>query len=138
MKGQSLAEALKSTFVLLVIVLCMVAGWLIFDKIMGNPINFEAGNREGHPLTGNYLGIIYRGGMIVPLLMAVNLILLSFVVERYIMLWRAKGRGNLNSFVRSREGYGAYHEGIYHRRCGIYRQQSRGPAPSRGARCDGI
>jgi biopolymer transport protein ExbB len=101
MKGQSLAEALKSGFVLLVIVLCLVAGWLIYDQIMGNPINFEGGNREGANLPGNYLGIIYKGGIIVPLLMAVNLILLTFVVERYIMLWRAKGRGNLNAFARN-------------------------------------
>jgi biopolymer transport protein ExbB len=101
MKGQSLAEALKSTFVLVVMVLCLVAAWLIFDNIMGNPINFEGGNREGHPLPGNYLGIVYRGGMIVPLLIAINLILLSFVVERFIMLTRAKGRGNLNAFVRN-------------------------------------
>jgi biopolymer transport protein ExbB len=101
MKGQSLAEALKSTFVLVVMVLCLVAAWLIYDNIMGNPINFEGGNREGHPLPGNYLGIVYRGGMIVPLLIAINLILLSFVVERFIMLTRAKGRGNLNAFVRN-------------------------------------
>jgi biopolymer transport protein ExbB len=101
MKGQSLAEALKSTFVLVVMVLCLVAAWFIFDKIMGNPINFEGGNREGHPLPGNYLGIVYRGGFIVPILIAINLILLSFVVERFIMLTRAKGRGNLNNFVRN-------------------------------------
>ena len=47
------------------------------------------------------MGIVYKGGFIVPLLMAVNLILLTFVFERFIMLWRAKGRGNLNSFVRN-------------------------------------
>ena len=51
MKGQSLAEALKSTFVLVVMVLCLVAGWLIYSKIMGNPINFEGGNPEGAALT---------------------------------------------------------------------------------------
>jgi biopolymer transport protein ExbB len=100
MKGQTLVEALKSVFVLSVIVLCLVAGYLIYDQIMGNPINFEGGNRQGHNLPGNYLGIIYKGGMIVPLLMAVNLILLTFAIERYVMLWRAKGRGSLNAFVR--------------------------------------
>lgn len=100
MKGQTLAEALKSIFVLSVIVLCLVAGYLIYSQIMGNPVNFEGGNNQGHALPGNYLGIIYKGGLIVPLLMAVNLILLTFAVERYIMLWRAKGRGNLNAFVR--------------------------------------
>ncbi len=101
MKGQSLAEALKSTFVLVIMVLCLVVAWLIFTKIMGNPINFEGGNPEGHALPGNYLGIVYKGGFIVPLLIAINLILLSFVVERFIMLTRAKGRGNLNAFVRN-------------------------------------
>ena len=100
MKGQTLVEALKSVFVLSVIVLCLVAGYLIYSQIMGNPVNFEGGNNQGHALPGNYLGIIYRGGLIVPLLMAVNLILLTFAVERYIMLWRAKGRGSLNGFVR--------------------------------------
>jgi biopolymer transport protein ExbB len=101
MKGQSLAEALKSTFVLVVMVLCLVAAWLIYTKVMGNPINFEGGNPEGHGLPGNYLAIVYKGGFIVPILIAINLILLSFVVERYIMLTRAKGRGNLNAFVRN-------------------------------------
>jgi biopolymer transport protein ExbB len=100
MKGQTLKDALKSSFVLVVIVLCAVAGYLIYSKIMGNPVNFEGNNPEGRALTGNYLGIIYKGGMIVPLLMAVNLILLTFVVERFIMLGKASGKGNLNAFVR--------------------------------------
>lgn len=101
MKGQTLKEALKSTFVLLVIVLCALAGYLIYSQIMGSPVNFEGGNNHGHPLPGNYLGIIYKGGFIVPLLIAINLILLTFVVERFIMLSVAGGKGNLNVFVRT-------------------------------------
>jgi biopolymer transport protein ExbB len=100
MKGQTFKDALKSSFVLVVIVLCGVAGYLIFTKIMGNPVNFEGGNPEGRALTGNYLGIVYKGGFIVPLLMAVLLILLTFVVERFIMLGKAGGKGNMNAFVR--------------------------------------
>jgi biopolymer transport protein ExbB len=101
MKGQTLKEALKSTFVLLVILGCAIAGYLIYSLIMGNPVNFEGGNPKGHPLPGNYLAIIYKGGFIVPLLIAVNLILLTFVVERMIMLSAAAGKGNLNIFVRT-------------------------------------
>jgi biopolymer transport protein ExbB len=100
MKGQTLKDALKSSFVLVVIVLCGVAGYLIFTKIMGSPANFEGGNNEGRALTGNYLGIVYKGGFIVPLLMTVLLCLLTFVVERFIMLGVASGKGNLNAFVR--------------------------------------
>lgn len=105
MKGQSLKEALKSTFVLLVIVLCALAGYLIYSKIMGSPVNFEGGNNAGHPLPGNYLAIIYKGGFIVPLLIAVNLILLTFVIERLIMLGVAGGKGNLNIFVRTLQSF---------------------------------
>jgi len=101
MKGQSLKEALKSTFVLLVILGCAIFGYLIYSQIMGNPANFEGGNPKGHPLPGNYLAIIYKGGFIVPLLIAVLLILVTFVVERMIMLSAAAGKGNLNIFVRT-------------------------------------
>jgi biopolymer transport protein ExbB len=101
MKGQTLKDAFKSVFVLSVILLCVLAGYLIYSQIMGSSVNFEGGNHDGHPLPGNYLGIIYKGGFIVPLLMAVNLILLTFVVERFIMLSAASGKGNLNTFVRT-------------------------------------
>ena len=101
MKGQTLKDAFKSSFVLVVIILCSLAGYLIYDQIMGNSVNFEGGNNAGHPLPGNYLAIIYKGGFIVPILIAVNLILLTFVVERFIMLASASGKGNLNSFVRT-------------------------------------
>jgi len=101
MKGQTLKDALKSIFVLSVIVLCALAGYLIYSQIMGSSVNFEGGNNAGHPLPGNYLAIIYKGGFIVPLLIAVNLILLTFVIERLIMLSVAGGKGNLNAFVRT-------------------------------------
>lgn len=100
MKGQTLKDALKSSFVLAVIVLCALAGYLIWSQIMGSPVNFEGGNNAGHPIPGNYLAIVYKGGFIVPLLIAINLILLTFIVERMISLSAASGKGNLNAFVR--------------------------------------
>jgi len=100
MKGQTLKDALKSSFVLAVILLCALAGYLIWSQIMGSPVNFEGGNNAGHPIPGNYLAIVYKGGFIVPLLIAINLILLTFIVERMISLSAASGKGNLNAFVR--------------------------------------
>ncbi len=105
MKGQTLKEAFKSSFVLAVIVLCGLAGYLIYSQIMGSSVNFEGGNNAGHPLPGNYLAIIYKGGFIVPVLIAVNLILLTFIIERFIMLSAASGKGNLNTFVRTLQTY---------------------------------
>jgi len=83
------------------IVLSYVASFLIVKYVMGNPLNFEGGNPDGHPLPGNYLGIIYKGGAIVPLLITCILILLTFSIERAITLARAKGKGSLNTFLKT-------------------------------------
>jgi biopolymer transport protein ExbB len=103
-KGQSLKEVLQSAFAWAVIIICAAVAIYIYKNIMGNPINFEGGNPNGHPIQGNYLGVIYRGGPIVPLLITVNLVLLVFVVERLITLTRAKGRGRVAAFVRQIQG----------------------------------
>jgi biopolymer transport protein ExbB len=66
---------------------------------MGNPINFEGNNPKGHPLPGNYLAMVYKGGPIVPLLITVILVMLTFSVERLITLSRANGKGRVNKFV---------------------------------------
>lgn len=99
-KGQSLKEALQSAFAGSVIVICFIIAYIVYSKVFGNPINFVGGNPEGSPLEGNYLGIIYKGGPIVPLLITVNLMLLTFVVERLITLARANGRGRIAVFAR--------------------------------------
>jgi biopolymer transport protein ExbB len=100
-KGQSLKEALQSIFATSVIILSLAVAWGIFHFVMGNPINFEGGNPEGKALAGNYLGIVYKGGNIVPLLITVILVLLTFCIERIITLARAKGKGRISTFVRN-------------------------------------
>lgn len=89
----------QSVFATSVILICLIVGFLVYNLVMGDPVNFEGGNPKGHPLPGNYLGIIYKGGMIVPLLIAVILVLITFSIERGISISRAKGRGRLSSFV---------------------------------------
>ncbi len=99
-KGNSWKDVLGSVFSTSVIFIAIALGILIYMFIMGNPNNFEGGNVE-HGNTVNYLGIIHRGGMIVPLLMAVILILITFTIERLISISRAKGKGRLNVFINN-------------------------------------
>lgn len=103
--GQTLGDALRSAFTLGAMVIALIISILLFKYVMGNPINFEGGNPNGHPLPGNYLGIIYKGGWIVPFLMTVNLILFIFSIERGITLTRARGRGRINVFVKKLQDY---------------------------------
>ncbi|NSW95525.1 MAG: MotA/TolQ/ExbB proton channel family protein [Bacteroidales bacterium] len=98
-KGSSFKETLQNIFSASVIVIAFIVSYLLFVNVMGNPVNFEGGNPKGHALQGNYLGIIYKGGYIVPILMTCVLTLIIFVIERLITLSRAKGKGRLNEFV---------------------------------------
>ena len=103
--GSGIGDALRSIFTTGAIIAAFVIAVLIYLLIMGNPINFEGGNPEGHPLPGNYLGMVYKGGWVVPVLITINLVLIIFSIERWITLTRAKGKGRLNKFVKSLQVY---------------------------------
>jgi biopolymer transport protein ExbB len=103
-QGGSFKEALQNIFAASVILIAFVVSYLLFVNVMGNPVNFEGGNPKGQALEGNYLGIIYKGGFIVPILMTCVLTLIIFVFERIITLSRAKGKGRINLFVRKLQG----------------------------------
>jgi len=80
------------------IVIAVVIAELIYFFILGNPANFDA---EGHPLNGNFLGTMYKGGFVVPLLLAILITIIIFTVERLITIGKAKGKGNVTAFVRN-------------------------------------
>ncbi len=84
----------------LIILLCIFIGYLIWLKVMGHPSNFENGDPEnGHPLPGNYLGMVYKGGFIVPILMGLLLTTVVFSIERFFVISKASGKKNIDKFV---------------------------------------
>ena len=93
-----------SMFSGIVIVLCVFVGWIIWQFIMGNGANFEGGVNSGHPLPGNYLAMVYKGGPIVPVLMGLLLMVIVFSFERYMVITKAAGKGNLDQFMRNVQG----------------------------------
>ena len=88
----------------LVIVACIVVGWLVWKFVMGDPSNFEGQNPEGHPLPGNYLGMVYKGGAIVPVLMGLLLMVVVFSFERFFVINKAAGKGSLDAFMKKVQG----------------------------------
>jgi biopolymer transport protein ExbB len=83
----------------IVIPVLFVVSILIFIFVMGNPENFQGNNTDNLPKPGNYLGVIYKGGIIVPILMAILMMVITFSIERWITLTRAKGKGSIPAFV---------------------------------------
>jgi biopolymer transport protein ExbB len=97
--SSSLGDSLKSTFAAIVIPLELVIAVLIYLFILGNPANFEGGDPNAHPLPGNYLGVVYKGGAVVAVLIALLMIVLTFAIERLITISSATGKGSIKRFV---------------------------------------
>jgi biopolymer transport protein ExbB len=99
MSNNKTAGGFSALVASLTIAIALVVGILIYKFILGDPSNFVDGKVENHPLNGSLLGTVYKGGFIVPFLMAVNIIVIIFVIERFVTLFRARGKGNINGFV---------------------------------------
>lgn len=91
----------SSIFATIVIPVTFVVCVLIYMFVLGNPANFEGGSNENHPLPGNYLGIVYKGGWVVPVLMTLVLLVFIFAIERALTISKAKGTKNVATFVRN-------------------------------------
>jgi biopolymer transport protein ExbB len=102
-KKKSSGEGFKNLFAGASIVFALLLGILIYVFILGDTSNFEGGDPvKGHPL--NFLGIVHKGGVVVPVLLCVNLIVIIISIERYITISKAGGKGNLSTFVRKIQG----------------------------------
>jgi biopolymer transport protein ExbB len=76
----------------LVIPAALVISIAIFQLVFGAGENFIGGNSENMPLNGNMMGTIYKGGFIVPILMTLLLTVITFSIERFVAIRRAKGK----------------------------------------------
>ncbi|WP_184190671.1 MotA/TolQ/ExbB proton channel family protein [Chryseobacterium defluvii] len=95
----------------LIIPILLVIGVCIYLFVLGNPGNFKADPRltggsvyfsgvpdkELHP--ESFMGIIYMGGPIVPILITFMITVIVFSFERFFVLRKASGAGNLDNFV---------------------------------------
>ncbi|MDF7818876.1 MotA/TolQ/ExbB proton channel family protein [Runella sp. MFBS21] len=85
---------------ILVIPVLLVIAYLVYQYICGDPSHFVDGDHEKGPKSGDYFGIVYEGGPIVPLLFTCFLTVLVFSIERFFILGRANGSGSIDEFVR--------------------------------------
>ena len=104
-KSASSSSAFSTLFAAILIPLALAIGILIYMFILGDPSHFENGDRSGHPLTGDYLGMMYKGGPMVPVLMANMIIVIAVIIERFVTIGVAGGKGSIPVFVRKIKGY---------------------------------
>lgn len=89
----------QSTFVVILVVGALAASILIYMFVLGNPGNFADGSNREKPL--NMMGQVYTGGVIVPILITLSIMVITFVIERTLSLRKAQGRGSLATFLKN-------------------------------------
>ena len=86
-------------------IVCVVAGYCIWRFMMGNPSGFSAPSTEGwfwpeHKGPKDAFHRIYEGGIIVPLLIGMLLMVIVFSIERFLTIRKALGSGSISDFIR--------------------------------------
>ena len=86
-------------------VICIVAGYCIWRFLMGDPSGFKTPDPSGgfwphHKDPKNDFSRIYEGGIIVPLLIGMLLMVIVFSIERFLTIQKALGNGSIADFIR--------------------------------------
>lgn len=102
----------------LVIPILLILGILIYVYVFGNPGNFQkiaslqgrstvygSGIEAKDLQPTGFVGIVYLGGFIVPILLCFLMTVIVFSIERGMALSAAQGKGNLEKFARSVKGH---------------------------------
>lgn len=86
-------------------ILCIVGGYVIWRFLMGNPTGFNQPDPSGgfwphHLGPKDAFHRIYEGGIVVPVLIGMFLMVIAFSIERFITINKALGKGSIADFVR--------------------------------------
>ena len=86
-------------------VICLIAGYCIWRFIFGNPDGFNIPDKSGgfwpkHDKPKGALSGIYMGGIIIPILIGMFLMVLTFSIERLLTISKALGSGSIADFIR--------------------------------------
>ncbi|MGQ0739366.1 MAG: MotA/TolQ/ExbB proton channel family protein [Bacteroidota bacterium] len=86
-------------------VVCLIAGYLIWRFIMGDANGFKEPSSSGgfwpkHHKPKDALHGIYEGGIIIPFLIGMLLMVIVFSIERYLTIRKAMGNGSISDFIR--------------------------------------
>lgn len=89
----------QSTFVVVLLVASLAIAICLYLFVLGSPANFTDG--AGREKPSNLMGQVYTGGIIVPILITLSIMVITFVVERFLSLRKAQGRGSLPTFLKN-------------------------------------
>ena len=83
---------------LVIVLICIAVAHVIFHTVFASTSNFSDGAARHQPK--NLMGTMYLGGWVVPILMSTFLVMLSFLVERALTIFKARGKVTNAEFIK--------------------------------------
>ena len=96
-KKSSGFQGVKNAF--FIILVCFVLAVLFFKYILGAPEHFVNGDPTQPVKDGNLMGTVYKGGVVVPVIITLLFSVIALSIERLFALRTAFGKSSLGKFV---------------------------------------
>ena len=96
-KKSSGFQCVKNAF--FIILVCFVLAVLFFKYILGAPEHFVNGDPTQPVKDGNLMGTVYKGGVVVPVIITLLFSVIALSIERFFALRTAFGKSSLGKFV---------------------------------------
>ena len=80
-----------------IIIACLILAIIVFEGVLGNGGNFQDGDNANAPL--NLLGTVYKGGIVVPVIITLLFTVIALSIERFFALKKCFGTQSLQKFV---------------------------------------
>ena len=98
-KKSSGFQGVKNAF--FIILVCFVLAVLFLKYILGAPEHFVNGDPTQPVKDGNLMGTVYKGGVVVPVIITLLFSVIALSIERFFALRTAFGKSSLGKFVIS-------------------------------------
>src|SRR5690606_40298698 len=93
------SSGLSNIAAALTILICLAFGYVIWNFVLGSSTNFMNGDPNGDPLPGNLMGMMYKGGYVIAVLIGLLTTTIVFGIERWIVISKAAGSGDVKAYV---------------------------------------
>ena len=83
----------------IILVICCAIAYAFYFLVLGDPSHFQNGDRSGHPMPGDLMGTVYKGGYVVGIILTLLLTVTVLGVERLLAINTASGKMKLAKFT---------------------------------------
>ncbi len=77
--------------------IALIVAYIIYYVVLGNASNFKDAVKH---VPKNTMGTMYLGGVLVPILIAIAITLIIFVIERFLTIFKSRGKMGNAEFIR--------------------------------------